>query len=70
MVSIRKADQYECDPWTITSVHTNETIRVQADQKSLRFIIRRVTPFLTSDLTVTNVIFSGLSPSPTQHLGL
>jgi hypothetical protein len=46
MVSIRTADcQYECDPWTITSVHTNETIRVQADQKSTRFIIRRVTPF-------------------------
>ena len=39
-----------------------------ADQKSTQLIIRRVTPFLTSDLTVTNVIFYGLSPSPTQHL--
>ena len=25
---------YECDPWTITSVHTNGTIRVQRGTKS------------------------------------
>ena len=30
-----------------------------ADQKSKQLIIRRVTPFLTSDLTVTYVIFHG-----------
>jgi len=45
---IRKSEgQYECDPWTITSVHTNEAIRFNADQKSKQLIIRRVTPFLT-----------------------
>eukprot|EP00804_Cyclotella_cryptica_P017934 CCRYP_001282-RA/>CCRYP_001282-RA protein AED:0.43 eAED:0.43 QI:0/-1/0/1/-1/0/1/0/84 len=26
--------QYESDPWTITSVHTNDTIRVQCGTKS------------------------------------
>ena len=60
--------QYECDPWTITSVHTNATIRVQCGPKSTWLIVRRVTPFLASGLTVTNVIFYGLSPSHTQHL--
>jgi hypothetical protein len=38
---------YECDPWTITSVHTNGKIRVQHRTKSERLNIRRVTPFLT-----------------------
>jgi hypothetical protein len=36
--------QYESDPWTITSVHTNGTIRVQCGTKSERINIRRVTP--------------------------
>ena len=36
---------YECDPWTITKVHTNGTIRVQRGTKSERLNIRRVTPF-------------------------
>ena len=32
---LRKGEShYECDPWTITSVHTNETIRVQCGIKS------------------------------------
>ena len=35
---------YECDPWTITTVHTNGTIRVQCGTKSERLNIRRVTP--------------------------
>ena len=38
---------YECDPWTITSVHTNGTIRVQRGTKSERLNIRRVTPFFS-----------------------
>ena len=25
----KSESQYECDPWTITSVHTNGTIRVE-----------------------------------------
>ena len=36
---------YESDPWTITSVHTNGTIRVQHGTKSERLSIRRVTPY-------------------------
>ena len=37
--------RYDSDPWTITSVHTNGTIRVQRGSKSERMNIRRVTPF-------------------------
>jgi hypothetical protein len=33
------------DPWVITSVHTDGTIRVQCGNKSERIIIRRVKPF-------------------------
>ena len=36
---------YERDPWTITSVHTNGTIRVQRGSKPERLNIRRVTPY-------------------------
>ena len=43
---LRKSEsRYDSDPWTITSVHTNETIRVQRGTKSERINIRRVTPF-------------------------
>ena len=43
---LRKSEsRYECDPWTITTVHTNGTIRVQCGTKSERLNIRRVTPF-------------------------
>ena len=37
--------QYESDPWTMMSVHTNGTIRVQHGIKSVRLNIRRVTPY-------------------------
>ncbi len=33
------------DPWVITSVHTNGTIRVQCRNKSEQINIRRVKPF-------------------------
>ena len=33
------------NPWTITTVHTIETIRIQCGTKSERINIRRVTPF-------------------------
>jgi hypothetical protein len=33
------------EPWTITTVHTNGTIRIQCRTKSERTNIRRVTPF-------------------------
>jgi hypothetical protein len=48
--------QYECAPWTITSVHTNGTIRVQCGP-----IIKTINLY-QSDLTVTNVIFMGYLP--------
>jgi hypothetical protein len=38
----------ECDHWTITSIQTNGTIRVQRGTKSERLNIRRVTPFYNS----------------------
>ena len=34
--------RYHSDPWTITMVHTNGTIRVQRGSKSERLNIRRV----------------------------
>jgi hypothetical protein len=37
--------RYHREPWTITSVHMNGTIRVQCGNKSERMIIRRVKPF-------------------------
>eukprot|EP00804_Cyclotella_cryptica_P009905 CCRYP_014159-RA/>CCRYP_014159-RA protein AED:0.45 eAED:0.45 QI:0/-1/0/1/-1/0/1/0/96 len=37
--------RYESDPWTITSVHTNGTTRVQRGSKSERLNINRVTPY-------------------------
>ena len=43
---LRKSEsQYECDLWTVTSVHMNGTIRVQFGTKSERLNIRRVTPY-------------------------
>ncbi len=36
--------RYESDPWTIMSVHTNGTIRVQCRTKSECLKIGRVTP--------------------------
>jgi hypothetical protein len=47
---LRKSEsRYDSDPWTITSVHTNGTIRVQRGSKSERINIRRVTPFFESE---------------------
>jgi hypothetical protein len=43
---LRKSEsRYGSEPWTITSVHTNGTIRIQSGTKSERLNIRRVTPF-------------------------
>jgi hypothetical protein len=45
--SLRKAESpYSKEPWTITTVHTNGTIRIQCRTKSERLNIRRVTPFV------------------------
>jgi len=43
---LRKAESiWRKEPWTITTVHTNGTIRNQCGTKSERINIRRVTPF-------------------------
>ena len=43
---LRKSESwFECDPWTIMSVHTNGTIRVHCGKKSEWLNIRRVIPF-------------------------
>jgi hypothetical protein len=43
---LRKAEStWKKEPWTITTVHTNGTIRIQFGTKSERINIWRVTPF-------------------------
>jgi hypothetical protein len=43
----RKAESPYCkDPWTITTIHMNGTIRIQRGTQSERLNIRRVTPFI------------------------
>jgi hypothetical protein len=47
---LRKAkSEYGKEPWTITTVHTNGTIRIQCGTKMVRLSIRRVKPF-TDDI--------------------
>jgi len=41
----KSESRYENEPWTITSVHTNGTIRIQSGTKSERLNIRRGTPY-------------------------
>ncbi len=44
---LRKAESpYSKEPWTITTVHTNGTIRIQHGTQSERVNIRRVIPFM------------------------
>jgi hypothetical protein len=43
---LRKAESiWKKEPWTITTVHTNGTIRIQCGTKLERINIRSVTPF-------------------------
>jgi hypothetical protein len=43
---LRKAESaYGKEPWTITTVHTNGTIRIQRRTEMKRLSIRRVEPF-------------------------
>ncbi len=47
---LRKAEfAYGKEPWTITTVHTNGTIRIKRRTKMERLSIRRVEPF-TDDI--------------------
>jgi hypothetical protein len=54
---------YKSDPWTITTVSTNGTIRVKCRTKSEQLKIRRVRPFLMSRHKVY-MFFYVLSSSP------
>ncbi len=43
---LRKAESaYGKEPWTITTVHTNGTIRIQRGTKTEQLSIQRVEPF-------------------------
>jgi hypothetical protein len=47
---IHKAESaYGKEPWTITTVHTNGTIRIQRGTKTERISIQRIIPF-TDDI--------------------
>ena len=47
---IRKSEScYDSEPWRITSVHTNGTIRDERGTKSERINIQRVTPFFEQE---------------------
>ncbi len=47
---LRKAEsEYGKEPWTITTVHMNGTIRIQRGTKTERLSIQRVEPF-TDDI--------------------
>jgi hypothetical protein len=47
---LRKAESaYDKEPWTITTVHTNGTIRIQHKTKTERLSIWKVEPF-TDDI--------------------
>jgi hypothetical protein len=41
----KSESKFSKEPWTITMVHTNGTIRVQSGTKSEYINIRRVTPY-------------------------
>jgi hypothetical protein len=49
--STKQSPSEKKEPWTITTVHTNGTIRIQSGTKSDRINIRRVTPFSEELLT-------------------
>ena len=48
VILCKTESRYDCDPWTITSVHTNTTIMVQHGTKSERLNIKAVTPYFTT----------------------
>jgi hypothetical protein len=48
---LHKAESaYGKEPWTITTVHTNVTIRIQCRTKTEQLSIRRVEPFINDIL--------------------
>jgi hypothetical protein len=49
---------YGKEPWTITTVHTNGTIRIQCGTKMERLSIRRVEPFTDDILYIRQNIYN------------
>ena len=45
----KSESHYDSDPWTITSLHTNGSIRVECGTKPERINIQRVTPFFNKE---------------------
>jgi hypothetical protein len=45
----KAGSSYGKEPWTITTVHTNGTVRIQCGTRTERLTIRRVLPF-TDDI--------------------
>ncbi len=55
---LRKAESaYGKEPWTITTVHTNGTIRIQHGTKIEQLSIRRVEPFTDDILQIRQNIY-------------
>jgi hypothetical protein len=55
---LRKAESaYGNEPWTITTVHTNGTIRIQRGTKMEGHSIRRVEPFTDDILLIRQNIY-------------
>ncbi len=48
-ILLKAESAYSKEPWTITTVHTNGTVRIQCGTKMERLSIRRVQPF-TDDI--------------------
>jgi hypothetical protein len=56
---LRKAESaYGKEPWTITTVHMNETIRIQSGTKTKRLRIQRVEPFTDDILQIRQNIYN------------
>ena len=55
---LRKAEStYGKDPWAITTVHTNGTIRIQQGTKAEQLSIQRVKPFTDAILKIRQNIY-------------
>ncbi len=54
--STKQKSQYDSEPWTVTSVHTNGTIRVECGSKLERLNIKKLHLFLSKDLYFKNLV--------------
>ncbi len=62
---LRKAESvYGKEPWTITTVHTNGTIRIQCRTRTEQLSIRRVQPFTDDILKINQKYVRTISSIP------